>query len=223
VLSHASAAAYWGLQLVHKPDVVHVSVPHGARPAPQVGVQLHQSTLADEDVRDDIVTSPLRTVLDCATALPFREALAVADSALAHRFVQPDQLTDAATATRGRGRPRRIAVARHADRRAENALESALRGTLIERGFDDLEPQHELRARGVDWHVDLGDPLRRIAVEAEGYQTHGTRKAFAEDCERYDEFVRLGWLVVRFAWEHVMFREAWVGDVVGDVRGLRSR
>ena len=198
-LSFATAAEFWGLELVRRSDAVHVTVARGARPAGQDGVTVHQSALTAEEVRDG-VTSPLRTVLDCATALPFREGLAVADSALALRFVTARELVDAAQRSAGPGRPRRIAVARSADRRAANALESALRGTLLERRLDGFEPQHAVWLNGREVHVDLGDGDRRMAIEAEGYATHGSRSAFAADCERYDELGRRGWLVLRFAW-----------------------
>ncbi len=34
------------------------------------------------------------------------------------------------------------------------------------------------------------------------------------DCRRYDELVRLGWRVLRFAWEHVMLEPDWVIGVL---------
>jgi very-short-patch-repair endonuclease len=34
------------------------------------------------------------------------------------------------------------------------------------------------------------------------------------DCERYDELVAAGWIVLRFTYEHVMFRAGWVVEMV---------
>lgn len=59
--------------------------------------------------------------------------------------------------------------------------------------------------------------LLRLAVEGDSYTYHGTRAAFVADCARYDELVRGGWLVLRFAWEHAMFTPQWMVDVVRDV------
>jgi very-short-patch-repair endonuclease len=65
--------------------------------------------------------------------------------------------------------------------------------------------------------VDLGDPRCRVALEADSFEHHGTRRALRDDCRRYDELVRVGWTVLRFAWEHVVLDPAWVRAVVGDV------
>jgi very-short-patch-repair endonuclease len=65
--------------------------------------------------------------------------------------------------------------------------------------------------------VDLGDRRRRIALEADSFEYHGTRRALRDDCRRYDELARAGWTVLRFAWEHVVGDPRWVASVVTDV------
>lgn len=73
------------------------------------------------------VTTPLRTVLDCARDLPFSEALAVADSALRAGMVDLAQLRKRAGGLRGPGAMRARRLAEHADGRAVNAVESVVR------------------------------------------------------------------------------------------------
>ena len=51
-------------------------------------------------------------------------------------------------------------------------------------------------------------------LEADSFEFHGERAAFSRDCERYDELVSRGWLVLRFSWEQVMLRPAWVSRVI---------
>jgi very-short-patch-repair endonuclease len=174
----------------------------------------------DQGVR---ATPPLRTVLDCAAFLPFEEALAVADSALRHSFVRPQELV-AAAASAPRGlRRRQMRVARSADRRAVNAFESRLRAIVLAAGLTGFEPQLEIRTPAMVVHADLAHPELRIAIEADSFAHHGSRAALARDCERYDELVADGWVVLRFAWEHVMFRPEWVSGVVAAaVRRRRS-
>ena len=58
--------------------------------------------------------------------------------------------------------------------------------------------------------VNLGDPLRRLALEAEGFDNHGTRAALQRDCRRYTELATCGWRLLRFTWHDVMHRSAWV-------------
>ena len=215
VLSHASAAAWWGLALVTPPDVVHVTVPHGARPPAEQGVRVHSSRHPPADQREGERCTPvLRTVLDCAATMPLREALAVADSALAQRFLQGPELLDAARAARGPARGRLVRVALAADHRACNAFESCLRGLVLEAGLEGFEPQLEIRLPTRIVHVDLGDPERRLVLEAESFAHHGSRGDLVYDCERYNELWANGWRVLRFAWEHVMFQQGWVKDIV---------
>ena len=61
---------------------------------------------------------------------------------------------------------------------------------------------------------DLGDKVLHLAIECESFEFHGLRRLLKGDCERYNEFVIAGWLVVRFAWEHVMFQPGYVRDVL---------
>lgn len=105
-------------------------------------------------------------------------------------------------------------MARLADGRAANAFESRLRALVLDAGITGFEPQLEIRLAAGTVRVDLGDPERRIVLEADSYEHHGSRSALVRDCERYDELVVDGWIVLRFAWEHVMFRPKWVQDCV---------
>jgi hypothetical protein len=101
VLSHLSAARFWGWEVASPLDVVEAVVPRDRRAPRATRVVVRRRDLAAGDVTVPGVTSPLRTVLDVASDHPFPTALAVADSA------------------------RRMKVARAADPRADNQFESA--------------------------------------------------------------------------------------------------
>jgi very-short-patch-repair endonuclease len=108
------------------------------------------------------------------------------------------------------------------DARSESGLESALRAIAVRRGLRGFVPQVVIRDGTFQARVDLADVRRRIVAEADSFEHHGHRQALVRDCERYDELVLRGWLVLRFAWEHVMFRPDWVGEsLVAAVRGSR--
>jgi len=225
VLSHGSAAAYWLIKSIAPPSSIHVTVPRNARPLPRKGVTLHYADLTDEEV-----TSPLRTVVDCAATLPFREGLAIADSACRMELITSEQLLGAALRLRGRGSPRARLVAVHADGRADNPFESALRAIVIQRGITGFQPQL-LIPRGYgpgrsgsdrDKWVDLGDPERLVVFEADSFEHHGSRQALAADCRRYDELVSQGWEVLRFAYEQVMFEEDRTGDLMAQACRVAS-
>jgi hypothetical protein len=97
-------------------------------------------SLAEDQVVDG-VTTPSRTVIDCARLLPFDEALAIADSALRSGFVTREELTEADV--RGAGALAVRRVVRHADPRAANPFESVLRALCLEAGLS-VEPQGEV-------------------------------------------------------------------------------
>ncbi len=220
VVSHESAAALLGLDLLHPPRQVHVTAPRGARPPAMKGVALHRCSLEPREVTGH-TTSLLRTVLDSCLSLPFREALAVADGA-ARR--DPDLLTelDLAAHRPGPGRRRRFAVARAASPLAANPFESALRGELISAALGTFTPQEPiLTSRGARYVVDLADRRRRIAIEADGFRWHGDPRRLTEDCRRYDDLVADGWLVLRFAFDHVVFEPGWLVDTVRRACRLR--
>lgn len=211
VLSHTSAARHWGFALVREPDAEHVTVPaHAHRRMDRAGVRLHYRALQPYDVRDH-VTTPARTVLDCARDLPLTEALAVGDSALGSGKVTARQLARHLGLLTGAG----CGLARERIRLmhpgAANGFESAARAILIAGGVTGFVPQLEIRQGGrLLGRVDLGHPGLRIVIECDSFQHHGHRSALAYDCRRYSELAAAGWIVLRFAWEHVMFEPEWV-------------
>lgn len=218
-LCRLSAATHHGWGVVAPPRVVQVAVPSRSHREATSEHRRHYADL-DEDELGLGVTSPLRTVVDCARHLPLHEALAVADSALRARAVDRHELAEVARTLRGPGaRSARLVLAR-ADERAANAFESALRGHLLVAGLVSFVPQLVIAEPGLLVVADLGDPDARVALEADGYGVHGTRRAFAADLARHDELQQAGWITRRFAWEHVMRRPAWV---VEQVRGALAQ
>jgi very-short-patch-repair endonuclease len=220
VVSHASAARLWGLDLLSRETAPHVTVP-AHRNRRRSAAVLHWVDLPADQVVDG-VTSPLRTVLDCARTMPFAEAVVIADSALRARLVRAGELVTAAARLSGAGRRRAIRVAQSADARSGSALESALRAGLVQARIRCFVPQLAIGDDRFSARVDLGDPRHRIALEADSFEHHGSRPALVRDCHRYDELAVRGWLVLRFSWEHVMLDQPWVIDTVLAALRLRS-
>ncbi|MGC1209343.1 MAG: DUF559 domain-containing protein [Ornithinimicrobium sp.] len=175
----------------------HLAVADRARCIP------HYVDLPSDDIREG-VTTPTRTVLDCARTLPFDRALAVADSALRAQDITLTRLRSEAAQLRGRGSGAARRVAGHASYVSANPLESVLRAIAADVPGYSFVPQLRVWDHGLYATVDLGDERLKVALEAEGYAFHGGRKEFRRDCRRYDELVAWGWTVFRFTWEHVM-------------------
>ena len=193
------------------PDPAPADCARGARvtAARRDGVDLRWRDVPDHDVWDGVLR-PGPTVIDCARTLPFDEALAVADSALRHGAVTAAELARHADRVRTTGRSAALRVAREASALAANPFESVLRAIALDVPGLDLRPQVVVSEAGWTGRPDLVDRERRIVVEAESFEFHGRRAALRHDCERYTALVLLGWRVVRFAWEHVMFAPEYV-------------
>lgn len=222
VLSHLSAAAHLGWKVKTVPAVAWVTVPRNrkVRAEQRDGIRPHWNELTGGDIKHGVTTA-LRTVLDCARVLPFDEGLAVADSALRSRAITRAELTDAAQHLRGPGASAVRRVAAHADGRAANPFESVLRALCIDEGFV-LTPQITITESGLYAEVDLGSEALRLAVEADGFETHGTRAGLRKDCERHTMFAIYAYSSLRFAFEHVMFEQDWVRWALRSWRDVRA-
>lgn len=221
-LSHVSAAVHHGWKVKTVPDAAWITVPRNRRlrEAQRAGVRPHHAELGPGEVRHG-VTTPLRTVLDCARTLPFDEALAVADSALRARDVTRGELRDAASRAAGPGVRQVRRVAAHADARAANPFESVLRALCLDEGFD-LVPQLQIADSGLYALADLGSEGLRLVVEADGFEHHGTRRGLRKDCRRHTEFAVFGWSSLRFAFEDVIYEPCWVRWALRSWRDVRE-
>jgi hypothetical protein len=224
VLSHLSAARFWGWEVASPIGPVEIVVPRARHPRLTHAV-VRRRDLPACDVVEPGVTTPLRTVLDVATDHAFEDAVAVADSALRSRLITKVELESAAVASPARGRQRRLRVAWVADPRADNQFESVLRALALEVGLD-VVPQVSLFT-GLRWvRPDLLDESRGLALEAESFTWHGRRDQLMRDCCKYNDLALMGLTVVRFAWEHVMVERAYTRSVlrasVGGQRGWSS-
>ncbi|MFT4286053.1 hypothetical protein [Nocardioides sp.] len=214
-LSHLSAATHHGWEVALPTQWPQLIVPPGTRPPLSLARPETWELVPRPGEVDGLATSPVLTVLLCARDLPFAEALAVADSALRHGAVTWRQLDEAAAHwCRGNEAEVRRVVAL-ADARAANPFESMLRGLAIEAGLD-VVPQWEIGP----FHVDVADPLRGIALEADSWEFHGDRVAFERDCRRYNQLVLADWIVLRYTWRQVVLAPR---SVVEELRRLACR
>ena len=219
VVSHLSAAQAHGWKVKFPPKKPMVTVRANAHPTGSAGMDITYARL-DRGQLVGGVTGPVRTVLDCARKLDFDEALAVADSALRSGKITREALLVAAHDCPRTGRQRALRVVGAATPLAANPFESVLRAIALEVPGLVVVPQGEVGRVG---HADLTAPALRIAVEGDSYEHHSLPEAFRYDVRRYTDMVALGWVVVRFVWEDVMYRQAYVREVLTAVTSWRSR
>lgn len=201
VLAGRSAALHHGWQVKSPPRRTEIVVPAN-RGRLRTDLDVRRRDLPPAAVEDGVLT-PAATVLDCALALPFDEALSVADSALRSRRVA---MSDLAAAALPLSRRQRHTVARVLDAAtdlAANPFESVARAIALE------VPGLRVAAQGaVDriGHGDLVDHRLRIVIECESHEFHSLPEAFRYDVRRYTRMVLAGWIVIRVVWEDVMHR-----------------
>lgn len=156
-LSHHSAAAVWGVPLVHEPRDVHVltALVNGTRSAP--GVRRHATPALSSHVvvRDGVAVTDLeRTLVEFASSVPFRDAVVALDWALRlptarepKPFTTPDAVRAVADELQLVRGARRLEVALDfADGRSGSPGETISRIDIRELGF----PKPELQVAFVD-------------------------------------------------------------------------
>lgn len=219
-LTNAALAHGWEVKQV--PSTPHVAFPRNRNvPRPWRGlVQVHRADLGPDDV-SGIATSREVTLLQCLRQLPDDEALAIADSALRHGEDVTLRRVNAQVRGAGAAKVRRIALA--ADARAANPFESVMRAICLTVPGLEVTPQLVLSTDHYWARPDLTAPEHRLVVECESFEWHGDRKGFTKDVRRYTLLSAGGWTVLRFTWEDVMFRPAWVREVVCRAIGVDAR
>jgi predicted transcriptional regulator of viral defense system len=190
------------------------------------GIRVHSAaTLIAADVIeiDGIpCTSLARTILDIAEDGTRREVERALDRAEQARILDMRAIDDVLSRADGR--------------RGAKLLRSVLAehtvGSTLTR--DDLEEAFLAIARAVELPPDAanvwiafpeGDGAeadfvwraQSLIVEVDGRDPHTVRKAFNKDRRRDARLVLLGWRVVRFTWQQVMFEPAYVAAML---RGL---
>lgn len=216
-----TAALAYGWKVKQIPDrpTVYVRPNRNVSPIMRKGVDLRWADLSSSEI-DRRITDPARTVIDCARFLAFDEALSVADSALRAGDVEHGELIFAAERSPRTGRTRARRVAEAASPLAANPMESVLRAICLE--IKGLDPQPQIWVGDVG-RADLVDPRRHLVIEAESMEHHGSLQGYRKDVRRYTAFVRLGYVVLRFCWEDIMFRPDYVRDTVQQVMGDSSQ
>jgi very-short-patch-repair endonuclease len=221
VVALRSAAQHYEWELKEQPAEPEVAIGTKRKIAPdrRQGIRVLWVDLPPSDVVDS-VTTPIRTLVDCARRLPFDEALAVADSALRSGNVTRSDLER--VEVRGAGAERVRRVLSRADGRSANPFESVLRALCVEAGLV-VVPQAPVELPGGTVHPDLVSASARVVLEADSWTFHASRKAHRADCARYNALTLARWRVLRFTWEQVMHQQGYVRWVLRELVGGPER
>jgi very-short-patch-repair endonuclease len=203
LLSHRSAAAYWGL-LQSAATRTDVTTPR--RRAPNATIRLHRSRsliARDTDTHRGIpITSVARTLLDlAATVKPDRLERALAQ---AEHLELYDHRAITELLARANGHRGKTALTK-ATARAPKVTRSDWEARLLKLVRDAAlpEPLVNLSLAAPDHprlEVDFCWPSYHLIVETDGWESHRTRAAFEADRRRDAALQADGYRVVRFTW-----------------------
>ena len=166
------------------------------------GLRVHREQLADDEVETVaglVTTSALRTAYDLARWSTLVDGVVAADALGRIGRFRPAafaRLADRYPGARWRNRVR--VVAGLMDARAESAMETRCRMSLVLRGL----PRPELQYRVCDelgdhvaW-LDMAYPAARAGMEFDG-EHHQDASTFRADLARHNRLAALGWTVLR--------------------------
>jgi very-short-patch-repair endonuclease len=203
VLSHLSAGCLWRMRVRRDPQV-HVTATRRSGPA---GVVVHETrhlSPADITIEHGIrVTTPARTVIDCADLLTFAELRVLADHGVRLDVAALRRAQQRAPTRAGAGRVARLLGD---DVRTRSGLERRLRKLCC----DARLPSPRINERVSGHERDAVWPGHRLVVEVDGGAFHAPKPAREADYERDAALVAAGWRVVRFTYDQVTYEPAQV-------------
>jgi len=205
--SHRAAAALRGLP-GGRVDLVEIMC-HRWKRARSAGLVVHESRLLDADdvgVVDGIPTASVEQTLLGLAAVVHSDTVEMAvDRALHLKLTTLEEL-DRFLQRKGKQGRNGVGVLRALVRdldpragKAESVMETKLKQLLRRSNLPTPEFQYEI------WHegrfiarVDAAYPARRIAIEYDSYEFHGSGSAIDRDSERRARLARIEWDTITF-------------------------
>jgi hypothetical protein len=193
--------------------VVEVCAPPQRRPTERAGVRARTRDLAPEDIMTIAglrITTPLRTAVDLGCHLRRREAFAaLCQLAALHDLTPADLQREARRLAKRRGVVQLRELCAWAEPRVESPREAWTLLAIIDAGLPAPEPQWWVLVDGVPtYRLDFAYPARRVCVEYDGDEAHGTAQQQADDRRRRQWLRDNGWIVI------VVRRGDFAGDAV---------
>jgi very-short-patch-repair endonuclease len=226
-LSHRMAGMLQSLE--GTPPVVRfdISVPRTRRPRNVPRATIHRVPLCADDVatcQGFPVTSVPRTLVDLARSLPIETGSRIIADALRAGRVSIDALEARITWLSG---CTGIDLARRALASADPALESVLECELLallrRAGLNPVAQYVVTSAGRFVARVDFALAGIRLAIEADGYDSHSRRPGFERDREKAALLQLAGWSLLSFTATQIRHQPNWViATVLQRVRQLSS-
>ena len=192
-LTCASAARRHGVDLLHAPHLPHIAVPRtrGTSTTEAVVHRIDSPGLAP-------MVPLLHVMVTLVRCLPVLDAVVALDSAVRQRLVRVNALHGRLRGPGSVEARRRLGLV---DGRSGSVIETVLRLALRRAG---LTVDCQVLVPGVG-RVDLV-VAGWLVVEVDGFEFHSERKDYRNDRRRANQLVQVGYTLLRFTYEDVMFR-----------------
>jgi very-short-patch-repair endonuclease len=220
-----SALLYWEPDApVRAGPAIHCAVPwsRGRKP----GLIPHVTRVPDDAVatREGVRLQRRTPALVVALAsLPPRDAQALLAWMVSRRKVDPEEFARAVEAHGARRGARSLrSYHKMVAAGVASPAEVAGRAILIARGLTGWETNALVRTRrGEAKSADFLFRGEKVIVMIDGWKYHGDRRAFQIDRQDQNGLVTNGYLVLRFTYQDVTRRQAYVADQVAQALDLR--
>jgi very-short-patch-repair endonuclease len=208
VISHGTAGALWGIDGIRQRKT-ELWVPSPRNPKHDL-IVVHRGTRIDRADRTTIgalpVTTPIRTLIDLSARLEDDRLLSAMEAVFRASLGTPEQLAARLAALRSSGRPgagrlQHLLEQRGDGRPLESRLEAKVWLLLSRSRLPRPARQHWVTTAGGRYRLDFAWPDRKLGLECDGWEAHGTRSAFGKDRARLSEMVSTGWRVLLVTWE----------------------
>jgi hypothetical protein len=232
VVSHESAGRLHGVEALD-PSRITISVPV-RRSNRFTGVIVHQVTDLNPEHTTRVlglpITTPARTIVDLAAVLRPTLLASCLDQMVRMKITTYEAAADLLEELARRGKPgvtklRAVLKPRLGGNFvSDSTLESRLVQVLIEGGLPVPSTQYRPRwLRKINGRVDLAYQIEQVIVEGDSQRWHGTPKAFQMDRTRDNLAQISGWIILRFTWEDITQRPAYVVAMVEQALSARRR
>lgn len=200
LLSHACAAALWGLEI--SPSGIDIVVPEGVFRR-RTGIRVHRRdalTASDPHrIRGIPVTDLVSTFVDLASCEPDRQIERAINEADRLDRIDPEELRDAVEPLRGRRGLPRLRRLLGLDALTDTGLERRFLAIVRSAGL----PKPETQAPVNGYRVDFYWPDLALVVEADGWRYHRTPGKQATDRRRDQTHTVAGLTTLRFGEDQI--------------------
>lgn len=211
MISHATAAAFWGLR-EKWPVTIDVIVP--CETGRKIdGIRAHRCRYPAQEEIVEVAglpcTTPARSLVDIAGTFGTYSLRLAVEQAAVRKLLDLDELDRAMH--RGKGRRGMPALRAIADEwrpvgnvpDVRSIFEARMLPRLLALGFERPVCNHTLQVDGHRLTPDFYWERQRLIVETDGAKTHATPPAFRNDRWRDQVLMANGYRATRVTWEHI--------------------